>query len=96
MSGVLMTIFPILLIVSASGAGGALLGCLLFIPVYFEFRSGMRGWRIRYDLPPSYFRDIKSTNPITRQMAKESAEATLKEARDPNRRRYAFDKRKRK
>ncbi len=87
--------FALAVIVSAAGMAGKIIGALLLLPAIMEFIDAKRGWKIRYDLPPSYYRDIESPNPTTRKMAKDAAEATLKEARNPHRKRYAFDKRRR-
>jgi len=56
-----------------------------------DFKDAKRGWKMRYDLPPRYYRDIKSANPMIREMAKKAAEETLREAKSPNRKKYAFE-----
>lgn len=75
--------------------GTVILLCFAALIIYLSvgsFVSAKRGWKIRYDLPPKYYRDIKSSNPITREVAREAAKRTLKEARNPNRKKYAFEK----
>ena len=82
------------LVLSGFSRGGFIMLLFNFFMVYLCLRDAKRGWKIRYDLPPKYYRDIESSNPITKQMAKECAEETLKEAKDPNRKKYAFEKRR--
>ena len=51
-------------------------------------RDYRRGWKIRYDLPSWGAKAIARGSPV----AKEAWEATQRAAKDPNRKRYAFDK----
>lgn len=66
-------------------------GIIGIVAALSEFGSMQRGWKLRYDLPPKYYRDIKSSNPITREIARKAAESTLKEAKNPDRKKYAFE-----
>ena len=54
------------------------------------FRDAKRGWRIRYDIPERAYRAV-ARGGIGGEVAQASIDATLKEAKDPNRKRYAFD-----
>lgn len=95
-TGGLIMLFLAGLLISTGNTAGYVLGGI-FLCALCNFRDAKRGWKIRYDLPPKYYRDIRSPNPITREIAREAGEATLKAAQDPNRPRYAFErKRKRK
>ncbi len=54
-------------------------GTICILCALCDFRDAKRGWKIRYDLPSRYYRDIKSANPMMREMAQKAAEETLKE-----------------
>ncbi len=74
--------------------GGWIVITLGIVGVFFafwDFTDAKRGWKMRYDLPPSYYRDIESSNPITKDIAKRAGEATMRAAKNPNRRKYAFE-----
>ena len=91
-TGCFMLGFATVIAFSATDYKGLLIACVVAIPAFIEFRSAHRGWKISYKLPPKYYRDIKSSNPITREMAKICGEEVLKEAKNPNRQKYAFVK----
>lgn len=82
-------IFIALMLFLAGGAG-YVLGSIAVVFAFRDFLDMQRGWKIRYDLPPKYYRDIKSCNPITREIAQKAGEATWKAAKNPNRKKYAF------
>lgn len=87
--GFIMAFIGLMLILNGDIAGDILGGIVWFFAAW-SFLDMQRGWKISYKLPPKYYRDIKSKNPITRQIAKEAAEATRNAAKNPKRKRYAF------
>lgn len=54
------------------------------------FRDMKRGWRLRYDIPDRAYR-AAARGGIGGEVAQAAIDATLEEAKNPNRRRYAFD-----
>lgn len=98
MSGMIMLLISGFFIVAGVTAdkGGWIVIILGTIGVFFafwDFIDAKRGWKMRYDLPPRYYRDIKSPNPITRDIARKAADATMKAAKNPHRKKYAFEDR---
>lgn len=65
------------------GGGLALLGVL-------AYRDGVRGWKIRYDLPPWGERDIKRGG-IRGRIARAAWEDTQRDAARRDRKKYSFD-----
>ena len=73
------------------GGGGAVVVALgLAIMGSLAFRDAQRGWRIRYDIPTRAYQAV-ARGGIGGEVAQAAIDATLKEAKDPNRKRYAFD-----
>ncbi len=64
-----------------------LVGFLVLMAI-LAVRDSKRGWKIRYDLPPPGKRAIERGSKIAAQ----AWEDTQREARNPNRKRYAFQK----
>lgn len=94
-SGMIFLAGAFILIIGVQGQAVFILVMALLAGAFLEFRDGKRGWKISYKLPPSYYRDIESPNKMTREIAKDSGEAVMRQAKDPNRKRYAFEKRRR-
>lgn len=79
------------LVLSGFSRAGCIMFCFGLFGAYLALRDAKRGWKINYTLPRNYYRDIKSSNPITRQMAIECGEEVLEEAKNLNRQKYAFE-----
>lgn len=89
---VLFALLAALALILIEGYGRWLVASFFALLALLEVRDYQRGWLIRYDLPPWGQRDIKR-NDLIGEVAREAWEATQREARDPNRQRYAFRRR---
>ena len=70
-----------------AGTGGNAIMAVMFLCAFLALRDSKRGWKIRYDIPPHALRMIEKGDKNTIAAAKK----TLEEAKDPNRKRYAFE-----
>lgn len=86
----IFTVLAVLFLYGVDGAAAWMLAVACLAMVFLSLLSARLGWRIRYDLPPEHYRRLRSPNPMTREIAREAAEATRLAALDPNRPRYAF------
>lgn len=89
--GIIFVILGFLLLTN-TGSAGILPSIFMFIMALFAFRDANKGWKISYDLPPSYYKDIAAGGKRAKE-ANEIAEKVLKESKDPDRIKYAFDPR---
>ena len=77
------------------GQGAAIpfiVGGLAFM-AFLAFRDAQRGWKLNYRIPDRAWRDAKRVG-IRGEIARESIADVQKEAKDPNRRIYAFDRKR--
>ncbi len=68
---------------------------LLWCAVWFGnaawlMRSAQRGWKLNYSIPERALRDAKRKG-IIGEATRDAIKATEEEAKNPNRKRYAFD-----
>lgn len=68
----------------------ALVALTALICAYLNIVSARRGWRVRYDLPPWAHREIRMPG-LRGEIARKAAADTLREAKNPGRRKYKFD-----
>ena len=84
------TFFAVSILVSSEGNGGLVLSGLGFFMAYLAVCSYRRGWKMSYDLPPWGERQMRKKG-LAGEVARKAWAETQKEARNPNRKRYAFE-----
>ncbi len=86
-SCVIFLLFAAGFIFLVEGNVGLIVAAVFGVMALLEFRDSQRGWRIRYDIP----RRAQERADRGDIMAQTAIKRTLREAKDPDHKRYAFD-----
>ena len=92
--GTVFAALAVAMLVLVEGPAAPFLAGGAAIMAFLAFRDAQRGWKLDYRIPDRAWRDARRSGPIG-EIARATIADVQKEARDPGRRRYAFERRRR-
>ena len=73
-----------------SNGGAKVLGLILLFTAWYCYIEHQRGWKINYKIPNRAYRHLNMGG-RSAEIANKAIASTIKESKNPNRKRYAFE-----